>query len=152
MKSQRFIKPPSNEKHMTISACFLCFPCAHSGSRLTDGWLAILCPFQHLFSLSTGRWKNDDERLCAMEPLLRLKRLSLPGIDLGIARSAGQRLNHWVTQDPPILKPNSTCTDRTTHAQTWTSYVPLHFLTMGQPSETMAMPCHSFSYTPLIYV
>ena len=44
-------------------------------------------------SVTAGRWKNDNERLCAMEPRLRLKR-SPPRAELEprTARLVGQRL------------------------------------------------------------
>ena len=35
-----------------------------------------------------------------MEPRLRMKAFSPPGIDLGTARSAGRRLNHRATGAP----------------------------------------------------
>ena len=41
----------------------------------------------------SGRWADDNERLCAMEPCLRLKRSSpQAGLELTTARSVGQRL------------------------------------------------------------
>ena len=46
-------------------------------------------------SVISGRWADDNERLCAMEPCLRLKKSSPPAdIELGTARSVGQRLTH----------------------------------------------------------
>ena len=49
-----------------------------------NGWLAIL------------RWADDNERLCAMDPRLRLKK-SPPraGVEPETAISVGQRLTHW---------------------------------------------------------
>ena len=41
---------------------------------------------------------NDNERLCAMEPRLRLKRFPPPaGLESETARSAGQRLTYLAT-------------------------------------------------------
>ena len=42
-------------------------------------------------SIISGRWVGENERMCVIEPRLRFKRFSLPGIDLGTARSSGQR-------------------------------------------------------------
>ena len=61
-----------------------------------DRWMT--CDFTSFFnsvSVISGRWADDYERLCAMEPRLRLKR-SLPqaGLELTTARSVGQRLIH----------------------------------------------------------
>ena len=39
-------------------------------------------------SVISRRWDGDNERPCATEPSLRLKRFASPGIDIGIARSA----------------------------------------------------------------
>ena len=46
----------------------------------------------HSISVISGRWLGNNERLCAMEPRLRLKK-SLPQAELepGTARSADQR-------------------------------------------------------------
>ena len=43
---------------------------------------AILRPFQHFNSISvlSGHWADDNERLCAMEPLLRLARFPTPAV------------------------------------------------------------------------
>ena len=44
-------------------------------------------------SAISERWVVDNERLCAMEPRLRLRRFpSLAGLELGTARLTGQRL------------------------------------------------------------
>ena len=46
-------------------------------------------------SVISGRWADDNESLCAMEPRLRLRRFHLErGIELGTARSVGQRLTN----------------------------------------------------------
>ena len=62
-----------------------------------DGWMDDL-RFYVLFnsiSVISGRWADDNERLCAMEPRLRLKRSSpQAGLELTTARSVGQRLTH----------------------------------------------------------
>ena len=45
----------------------------------TNGWMDDL-KFNVLFnsiSVISGRWVDDNERLCAMEPLLRLRRFCL---------------------------------------------------------------------------
>ena len=39
----------------------------------------------HLTSFSIGQWVDDNERLCAMEPLLRLKRFRLKQVHLAVA-------------------------------------------------------------------
>ena len=43
-------------------------------------------------SVISGRWLSVNERLCAMESRLRMKIFLPPEIELGTARSAGQRL------------------------------------------------------------
>ena len=46
-------------------------------------------------SVISGRWADDNDRLCAMEPRLRLKRSSpRAGLELTTTRSVGQRLTH----------------------------------------------------------
>ena len=46
-------------------------------------------------SVISGQWADDNERLCAVEPHLRLKRSSpQTGLELTTARSVGQRLTH----------------------------------------------------------
>ena len=46
-------------------------------------------------SVISGRWADDNERLCAMEPPFTVEKISpRAGIDLGTARSVGQRLAH----------------------------------------------------------
>ena len=44
---------------------------------LMDGWM--ICDHVHFNSISvtSGRWANDNERLCAIEPRLRLRRVRL---------------------------------------------------------------------------
>ena len=53
---------------------------------------AILRPFQQYFSyIISGRWVDDNERLCAVEPHLRWKRSSpLLRLEITTARSVGQ--------------------------------------------------------------
>ena len=73
--------------------------------NLKIGWMTCdLGPFQQYFSLIRTMGDNN-ERLCAVEPCLRLKR-SLPqaGLKLTTSRSAGQRLTHRATGAPRILK------------------------------------------------
>ena len=46
-------------------------------------------------SVISGRWSDDNERLCAMESRLRLKRSSpQAGLEPTTARSVGQSLTH----------------------------------------------------------
>ena len=46
-------------------------------------------------SVISGRWADDNERLCAMIPGLRLRRVRLErGIKPGTARPVGQRLTY----------------------------------------------------------
>ena len=62
-----------------------------------DGWMDDLRFIVLLNSISVrlGQRAGDNEWLCAMEPRLRLKRSSpQSGMELGTARSAGQRLTH----------------------------------------------------------
>ena len=64
-----------------ICLCILC----HCMCSYEDRKFAI--KNLHLVS---GRRKSDNGRLTTIEPCLQLKRLKLPGIKLGTARSAGQ--------------------------------------------------------------
>ena len=68
-----------------------------SGGRKHDGWMGDL-QFYVLFnsiSVIPGRGADDNDRLCAMELRLRLKRSSpRAGLELTTARSVGQRLTH----------------------------------------------------------
>ena len=49
-------------------------------------------------SIISGRWTADNERLCAMEPRLRMKEFPPPaGLELETARSAGQHLTYLAT-------------------------------------------------------
>ena len=62
---------------------------------MMDGWMT---PFHVLFnsiSVKSGRRADDNERMCAMEPNIPLKR-SLPQVGLKpmTARSVGQHLTH----------------------------------------------------------
>ena len=63
-------------------------------------WLAILRIFNSI-SVISGRWTGDNEKLCAMEPCLRLER-SPPraGLEPRTAPSIGQGLTYWVTGAP----------------------------------------------------
>ena len=61
-----------------------------------DGWLAILRPFQQYFSHIIYWWEVDNERLCAMELCLQLKRFHRAGLELPTTRSVGQRLTKYV--------------------------------------------------------
>ena len=43
--------------------------------------------------VKSGKWADDNERLCALEPRLRLRKSSPhAGLEHGTARSVGQRL------------------------------------------------------------
>ena len=55
-----------------------------------DGWICDLRPFNGI-SVVSGRLVEDNERLCATEPCLRLKRFLYPRIELGTGTSAIQR-------------------------------------------------------------
>ena len=71
------------------------------------GWMTCdFMSFSTVFqSIMSGRWADDNERLCAMKPRSGLKR-SLPqaGLKLMTARSVGQRLTHRAPAAPRILK------------------------------------------------
>ena len=64
-----------------------------------DGWMT--CDFTSFFnsiSVVSGGWSDDDERLCAMELHIPLKRSSpQAGPKLRTARSVGQRLTTELT-------------------------------------------------------
>ena len=64
---------------------------------LLDGWMDDL-QFYILFnsiSGTSGKWADNNERLCAMEPHLWLRRFLLHvGLQLGTTRLVGQRLTH----------------------------------------------------------
>ena len=47
-----------------------------SGEAIMEGGLAVLCPFQQCFS-HFRTMGDDQERLCAMEPCLQLRRFRL---------------------------------------------------------------------------
>ena len=56
-----------------------------------DGWIDGLQIYVLINSISviSGRWDGDNERMFAMEPCFRMKRLSSSaGIEAGTARSA----------------------------------------------------------------
>ena len=63
----------------------------------SDRWMDDL-RFYVLFNsirVISGRWVDDNERLCAMKPHLQLKRSSpQAGPELTTARLVGQRLTH----------------------------------------------------------
>ena len=72
-------------------------------SRWMDGWMNDLLFYVLFNSISViwGRWAGDNERLCAMEPRLRLKRSSPKvGLQFTTAWSVGQRLTRWATGSP----------------------------------------------------
>ena len=60
-----------------------------------NGWIDDLQFYVLLNSISviSGRWAGGNERLCAMEPRLRLSRLGLERAFLGTARSVRPALN-----------------------------------------------------------
>ena len=56
---------------------------------MIDGW--ITCILLISISVISGRWKDDNVKLCAMEPCLGFERFSPKvGLEPGISRSAGQ--------------------------------------------------------------
>ena len=56
-------------------------------------------------SVISGRWAGDNESLCAMGPLLRLKRsLSQADLESRPARSVSQCLNYCATGAPTLPK------------------------------------------------
>ena len=56
-------------------------------------------------SVISGRWLGDSERLCAMEPRLRLERfLSQAGLEPETARTVGQRLINGASGTPHIFR------------------------------------------------
>ena len=57
----------------------------------------VLC---NSISVISGRWADDNERLCAMEPRLRLGVFTLSGDRTRTVRSVGQRLTHRATGAP----------------------------------------------------
>ena len=67
-----------------------------------DEGLAIYIIFNSI-SVISGRWAGDNERMCAMEPLLRLRRFRLEGARTRDARSLGQRLTHSAKTKTDIL-------------------------------------------------
>ena len=51
---------------------------------------------------SSGRWAGDNERLCAMEPIYEVEKISpRAGLESGMARSVGQ---HLTTELQGLLK------------------------------------------------
>ena len=63
------------------------------------GWMTR---FYILFStifhkVISGRGADENERLCAMKPRLRLRKFRRAGLEPGTARSVGQHLTHWAT-------------------------------------------------------
>ena len=76
--------------------------CQHNRAPLkTDGWMVDYLWLNVLFnsiSLILGRWLGDNEKLCAMEPRLRLERFpSQAGLEPGTARSVAQLLTYLAT-------------------------------------------------------
>ena len=73
----------------------------HTCTEWMGDWLAmILRPFNSI-SIILGRWVGNNEKLCAVEPRLRFKRLPPPTcLQHGTAKSAGQRFNYWGTGAP----------------------------------------------------
>ena len=64
-----------------------------------DGGPAILRPFNSI-SVISGRCMDDNERLCAMELRLRLRRFLSNEDRTRSARPGGQRLTHRATGAP----------------------------------------------------
>ena len=58
-----------------------------------DGWM--ICDFRSFQQYFSGMMADDNERLCAVEPCLQLRRICLEaGLELGTVRSVGQSLTH----------------------------------------------------------
>ena len=72
--------------------------------RIIDGWWTDDLRFYVLFnsiSVISWRWEVDNERLCAMETYLRLRRFCLKqGSTSGPLDQHGQRWTHWATGAP----------------------------------------------------
>ena len=65
-----------------------------------DEWMDDLRFYVIFNSISviSGRWLVDNERMCAIEPILRSERFPPQArLEPGIARSEGERLTHRVT-------------------------------------------------------
>ena len=79
-----------------------CFSCGGSIGWMDDLWFYIL--FNSILVISGWR-VGDNERLCAVELRLRLKRSSLQAeLFPRTARSAGQRITHWATGAPGSIE------------------------------------------------
>ena len=66
-----------------------------------DGWTTRCYALFKSISVISGRRVCNNERLLAVEPRLRLKRFPpSTGLELGTARSAGQRLTYSATAAP----------------------------------------------------
>ena len=74
-------------------------------SGLWDGWMDDLRFYVLLNSISviSGQCLDDNERLCAMELRLRLRRFPSSGDRTQSASSVGQRLTHWTTGAPRTM-------------------------------------------------
>ena len=60
-----------------------------------DEWMSRFYVLFNSISVISEQWADGDERLCAVEPRLRLERSSSQaGLELATARSVGQRLIH----------------------------------------------------------
>ena len=58
-----------------------------------DGSMTQFYVLFNNISIISGRWADDNERLCAMEPRLQLERAPpQAGLERGTARLVGQRL------------------------------------------------------------
>ena len=72
----------------------MCLPLIYSGHLGQMDDLQFYALFNSI-SVMSGRWKGNTERLCAMEPRLRLKRfLPSAGTKPGSVSLASQRLTH----------------------------------------------------------
>ena len=82
--------------------------CPFSTGPVESKWMGAILFYYILFNSIavihvSGRWMDDNERLCAMEPHLWLRRLPLEqDSEVRITRSGDQHLTHWATGTPPV--------------------------------------------------
>ena len=60
-----------------------------------DDLLFYILHFQQYFTVTSGQWADDNERLCTNGTPFAFEKISpRAGLELGTARSAGQRLSN----------------------------------------------------------
>ena len=79
-------------KYLTKSHCMTAI-----GRWMNDLRFYVL--FNSILIIS-GRWADDKERMCAMEPVYDKKDPRSGGLEPGTARSLGQRITHRATGNP----------------------------------------------------